>query len=352
MKKYLLSSEELERIYMKVSEARCPAADRLRLLCIYWAGKGKEVNWIRDFLFLPSRTIYHYLEEYYSKKKTSNDESNSSGSPTKLSEEEEKELKDHLEKNIYESTIVVIDHIRERYGVSFSRGGLAKWLHRNNFRYKRPKRVPYTVDVEKQEAFIKLYKEMKEKKQEDEVILFIDGVHPDHQTQNVHGWIKRSQLAQVPSTGKQKRLHYMGAVEIQNDRVDHKMKEYKKIDSESVKDFLMELKNHYPGKKLKIICDRGAYHTSKTTRKFVEENKEIELIYLPPRCPNLNLIERLWKIMRENVTYNKYYKHFADFASAIRYFFTEKILTMQHILTTRLKDNFHVIHPLFLQTLS
>ncbi len=41
---------------------------------------------------------------------------------------------------------------------------------------------------------------MKAEKKE-EVILFMDGVHPNHQTQNVYGWIERSNLAQVASTG-------------------------------------------------------------------------------------------------------------------------------------------------------
>jgi hypothetical protein len=30
---------------------------------------------------------------------------------------------------------------------------------------------------------------MKQNRQENEVILFMGGLHPDHQTQNVHGWI-------------------------------------------------------------------------------------------------------------------------------------------------------------------
>jgi hypothetical protein len=37
------------------------------------------------------------------------------------------------------------------------------------------------------EAFISYYQEIKANKKEDEVILFMDGVHPDHQTQNVPG---------------------------------------------------------------------------------------------------------------------------------------------------------------------
>ena len=352
MTSYLLPEEELKRIHQQASKYRCPPEERVRLFCIYWAGMGKKVEWIHDMLFLPERTIYNYLQEYAAQKKTKNDDTPSSGRPTKLSLQQEEELKAHLIQNTYVSTLAVIEYIHQTYGVTFSQGGLAKWMHRHGFRYKRPKRVPYTVDVAKQEEFVKLYKDMKKQAKDDEMILFIDGVHPDHQTQHVHGWIQRSQLAQVPSTGRQQRLHYMGAICIQNDRVEHQFKEYKVIDSDSIKDFLQELMNHYPGKKLKIICDRGSYHTSKATKKFVQEQKNLSLIYLPPRCPNLNLIERLWKIMREHVTHNRYYKYFSEFQSAIRNFFTERITTLQPCLLSRLTENFHIIHPVFLQRIS
>ena len=100
MKKYILSQKELDEIYQQATRARCPGDERVRLLCIYWAGKSKEVSWIKEVLLLPARSIYHYLEEYASKKKTNNDDTNSSGRPPKLSLEQEGELKEHLEKNI------------------------------------------------------------------------------------------------------------------------------------------------------------------------------------------------------------------------------------------------------------
>jgi transposase len=37
---------------------------------------------------------------------------------------------------------------------------------------------------------------------------------------------------------------------------------------------------------------------------------------LPAYCPNLNLIERLWKYFRKQVLYNRYYEHFAEFKAA------------------------------------
>ncbi len=43
----------------------------------------------------------------------------------------------------------------------------------------------------------------------------------------------------------------------------------------------------------------------------------IELLYLPPYSPNLNLIERLWKFVKKKCLYAKYYEEFAQFSAAI-----------------------------------
>ena len=43
----------------------------------------------------------------------------------------------------------------------------------------------------------------------------------------------------------------------------------------------------------------------------------IELLYLPSYSPHLNLIERLWRFVRNECLYSKYYEDFADFQAAI-----------------------------------
>ena len=43
----------------------------------------------------------------------------------------------------------------------------------------------------------------------------------------------------------------------------------------------------------------------------------IELLYLPPYSPNLNLIERLWKFVKKKCLYAKYYEDFTQFSVAI-----------------------------------
>ena len=43
----------------------------------------------------------------------------------------------------------------------------------------------------------------------------------------------------------------------------------------------------------------------------------IELLYLPPYSPNLNLIERLWRFVKKTVLYCKYYSNFFAFKNSI-----------------------------------
>ena len=43
----------------------------------------------------------------------------------------------------------------------------------------------------------------------------------------------------------------------------------------------------------------------------------IELLYLPTYSPNLNIIERLWKFVKNDCLYSKYYDNFAKFKQAI-----------------------------------
>ena len=43
----------------------------------------------------------------------------------------------------------------------------------------------------------------------------------------------------------------------------------------------------------------------------------IELLFLPPYSPNLNLIERLWRFVKGKCLYSKYYENFSVFKRAI-----------------------------------
>ena len=49
----------------------------------------------------------------------------------------------------------------------------------------------------------------------------------------------------------------------------------------------------------------------------------IDILFLPTYSPNLNLIERLWKFVRKECLYAKYYEHFELFKQAIQHCLSE-----------------------------
>jgi hypothetical protein len=53
--------------------------------------------------------------------------------------------------------------------------------------------------------------------------------------------------------------------------------------------------------------------------------------------------------MRENVTHNKYYADFKEFSAVISKFLYYDINQLTDVLPQRLKDNFHILKPVFLQ---
>lgn len=66
----------------------------------------------------------------------------------------------------------------------------------------------------------------------------------------------------------------------------------------------------------------------------------IELCFLPPYSPNLNLIERLWKFLKKQCLYSTYYATFAPFKAAITHCLTQTHTTHKSALDTLLTLRF------------
>jgi transposase len=69
----------------------------------------------------------------------------------------------------------------------------------------------------------------------------------------------------------------------------------------------------------------------------------IEILFLPPYSPNLNIIERLWKFTKKKVLYGKFYENPDLFHKTIRTFF-EQINQKYHLeLESLLTLKFQII---------
>ncbi len=69
------------------------------------------------------------------------------------------------------------------------------------------------------------------------------------------------------------------------------------------------LKTRQRGKKLLVVLDNARYHHAIMLKSWLCENKKIiKLVFLPPYSPDLNNVERVWKLTRRLCTHNKYFE--------------------------------------------
>lgn len=277
--------------------------DRIKAILAY--NDGYSYSEIAKILLIDDETVRRHINDYVSKQKTT---THNGGSERLLNESQQTELSQHLEQVTYLDVKSICAHVKSTYTITYSESGMRQLLYTLNFCYKKPHAVPAKANKDAQEAFVEEYEKLKESCEEaGEPIYFMDAVHPEHQTKMAYGWIKKGQRKLMPTTPTQKRVHYLGAVNLVGHRVIYE--EYDTVNGLGVIDFLKRVRNyHTTGERIHMIMDNVSYQKSKEVQA-VAENLTITLHYLPPYSPNLNPIERLWKIMHEQVTYNPPFQH-------------------------------------------
>lgn len=81
------------------------------------------------------------------------------------------------------------------------------------------------------------------------------------------------------------------------------------------------------------------------TLKAPPPHPKLVMHILPPYSPNLNPIERVWKVMNEHVRNNKVFDSFTEFKAKIRAFFGSTWNTLLPDLPSRVNDNFQKLKP-------
>jgi transposase len=119
----------------------------------------------------------------------------------------------------------------------------------------------------------------------------------------------------VYSASGRKRFNILGALNaITHDVVTVTNDSY--INALSVCELLRSLAMKHAGEAVTLFLDNARYQKCKLVTELATQLK-IELIYLPAYSPNLNLIERLWRHVKQQVLYSRYYDSFPKFKAAI-----------------------------------
>ena len=262
------------------------------------------------------------------------------GSESWLDEVQLAQLDAHLQEHLHLTAESVARWVKERWGVCYAASGMAAVLRRLGYVYKKPKLVPGKANAAAQREFLEDYEILKEISGGDDVVMFMDATHPQHNPVISCGWIKRGEEHPIKSNTGRRRLNINGAIDVQ--RMSAQIRFDDTIDAISTIALFEQIERANPlAKRITIICDNARYYRSKAVSEYLE-NSRIDLLFLPPYSPNLNLIERFWKFFKRQVLYNHYYEAFNDYKNACKRFFRELDSYVPR-LRSLLTENFEII---------
>lgn len=340
MEKGFLSLEEKVLLRKELSlERYAKYSDRIK--CILLLDSGKSIESIIEYLFLSRGSVSNYYQRYLSGGIEELVSDDYHGSECRLTKPQQLELSQHIDENLYQTTASIRDYIESKYSVHYSLSGIGHLLRRFGFVYKKPKAIPGKADKIAQEEFLQTIASKLDKIPTNEAIYYADAVHPQHNTACSYGWIKKGKNKEIKTNTGRQRVNINGVVNA-HDPTDVVIEESISINAQSTIAMFKKLENKNPELSvIYVIADNARYYRNNLVKDFLKTSK-IQLLFLPPYSPNLNLIERLWRLLKKTVLYNKYYEKFTDFRNAILNFFTQ-IKTYTTQLQSLMTLNFHTI---------
>jgi transposase len=333
MRRILTENERVKLRFQHRLERDRRIADRIKAILLY--DKGWTYRAIAEALMLDEETISQHVHDYQESQKLKPE---NGGSASKLTNEQRQAIIVHLDSETYIKVDDICAYVQATYGVVYTRQGMTDWLHAHGFSYKKPKGTPSKADSVKQAAFIATYEKLLNTTPEDEPIEFGDAVHPTMATKVSCGWIRKGQNKPIATTASRTRMNLFGSINLET--MDITIDEHETIDSATMEAHFKKLRAKYStGRTVHLILDQGPYNKSLETQKAARKYG-IKIHYLPPYSPNLNPIERLWKVMNEQVRNNVFFKSAKDFKDAIFNFFYNTWPTIAQSMTDRIHDTF------------
>ncbi len=142
-----------------------------------------------------------------------------------------------------------------------------------------------------------------------------DEVHFQRHSTLTRMWGRRGQQPRVRSASTREKVGFFGAVNVKTG--DLITQPATTFNAESFKPFLQLLLHQTQGP-LSLILDNARWHRAKTLHPFFHQHRHrLVRRWLPPYSPELNPVERVWRLTRRLVTHNRYFTSLDDLEEAV-----------------------------------
>lgn len=142
-----------------------------------------------------------------------------------------------------------------------------------------------------------------------------DEVHFQQYGSSCRMWIPPEEKDPVlPHFPTRKSVGYFGAVRLRDGKFVFR-RETERFNAVSFYAFLKQLRkaSSRSGRRVVVITDNARYHHARLHKEWRKTQAgQFSLDFLPPYSPELNPIERVWKLTRRQCLHNRYFSSLAE----------------------------------------
>jgi transposase len=236
-------------------------------------------------------------------------------------------------------------YIQIQLGVTYSVEAVRVLMHKQGLKRLRPRTEPGNPPSEaEQRAFVAQYEQMKAEGEPGTVFRFLDAMHLVHQNEPGLCWGDPKDPPVIKTNTGRKRLNLLGGYNPADFSLVHVTGEAS-CDGDRVIELFEKIAAHdAAAPELILFSDNATYFYSGQVCEWIEAHPHFWLLPLPPYAPNLNLIERLWKLAKDQLVKNTYYEQYKTFRAHV-FRFLNHVDQYVDELKTLMVEKFQIIQP-------
>jgi transposase len=309
-----LTDQEIQDLNEAIDDPSHSEKTKIKLLVIRMRHEGAKTGFISKCLNLHSNTITNYLNEFQAGKLPATLE-NRYYKPTSSLEPFLPCIRCSFLAYPVADAKQAVERIHKLTGIRLSESQSRRFMKSLGLKLRKTAPVPGKCDHQLQFDFYtrEMLPRLEEARLGKRKVLFVDAAH--FVLGAFLGLIWCFQRIFLKTSPGRQRYNILGAIDSHNQEFTS-IRTTENINAQTIISLLDLVKAKYPIIPISLVMDNARYQHCNAVKAHAAK-LDVELLFLPPYSPNLNLIERVWKLTKKKCLTNKYHKDFRAFRTAI-----------------------------------